>query len=239
MSVLGKLSHSLSPDSGKHTVSLALADPASLVVASVHISEPVTPDKTPCAKIIEARDPGIQGVFLQDRSNHLSSKHIDKIVLMVIIGRVNGTRGSASVGKLMAKLPDSKQPERIPGSFLLFEVLDVTSSLSKLPNLFEKVCLYYLAQYKEAASKGMYRGKSMPFDKFAYMQKVDAEYAIEPLPKGLATHVIARKDGVPMSYIDWLFLQKKLFFSCDKPPVAPDPKKPDHYVVTRAAPLAE
>lgn len=239
MPVLGKLSHSLSPDNGKHTVSLALADPASLVIASVHISEPVTPEKTPCAKIVEARDAGIQGVYLQDRSNHLTSKHTDKIVLMTIIGRINGTRGSANVGKLLAKLPDSKQPEKIAGSFLLFEQLDVTSNLSQLPAIFEKICLHYLEEYKAAVAKGMYRNKSMPFNKFEYLQKVEQDYTIEALPKGLTTHIIARKDGNAMTYVDWLFLQRKLSFSCDKPPIAPNPKKPDHYVVTRVAPLAE
>jgi hypothetical protein len=234
VSVVGKIIQSLSPDNGMHTVSLAVPDPASLVIAAVHSSE----GKPPCGRVLSHRDPCHEGRFLQDRSMFLTMEHLDRIVIMSMIGKPRGTGGNASVCKLQVKLPDNPLPERIPGSFMLLSGLTVESSLDKVPRLCEELCLKYLGYYRAAAEKGMYRGKAVTFDKFKYTAAVQAEYKIEKLKHGMATHFIVRNDQQALTTVDWLFLQRYLSTSCDKPPALLDPNKPGYYVVTRSAALA-
>lgn len=223
MTAVTQIPEVLSPDN-VHKVLIDEEDMSRLVLSLVYTDG----KKTPCGIVKSCYTDSRKGLKVQDVSEFLRIEHKDSWALMSLLTQ-KGTTGWGKVCKLMCKLPDNPHKEAIPGSYMHLATTTV-SNPDLLPPLFERLALEILQQYRTAIAMGMPR-PGMPFDAEEYRECAQVTYLIERLNVGMGTHRIVRRDSARIQRADWLFLQKFLNFTCDKPPRQVSGGAPNTYVI--------
>jgi hypothetical protein len=243
VTVVKRIPHAMSPDN-INTVLFVTEATLPVVIAQVEQNDDRKP---PCGRILSCPEDIRHGKLILTGvdSSIFSVDDIGRLVLMTIHtdgppGRDTYCRGT--VVKLKYRPPAREKAsadEQIPGSAMLLPI-EVTkakslNTLDHLPREFEQLALSSLDTYMKAIAVGMPR-PGAPFeakDRAAYLEQCTKTYSIVPLQKGMATHRIERLDAQAMTQVDWLFLQRRLNYTCDKPPRLVKSGQEHAYVVTQ------